>query len=151
MMKRILLFVISATLSLGSAMAQEGLYVEDLFEGRVVPQSQMKRSFISGSSLKPYNLDTYKSLTFTVDEATFHSVEILILNDAQGTEDQQLIYDEGHLVYALVCIPPTHSGLNRFLCFQAAKTGRLWDTTVVYLRGVASIGDLDKMFNKKRK
>lgn len=151
MVKRILLFFISAMLSVGSAMAQEGLYVEDLFEGRVVPQSQMRRSFISGTSLKPYSLDTYKSLAFTVDEATFHRVEILILNDAQDTEDQQLIYDEGHLVYALLCLPPTHSGLNRFLCFQAAKVGRLWDTTVVYLRGSASIDDLDKMFNKKRK
>ncbi len=149
--KRILLFFISAILSVGSAMAQEGLYVEDLFEGRVVPQSQMRRSFISGTSLKPYSLDTYKSLAFTVDEATFHRVEILILNDAQDTEDQQLIYDEGHLVYALICLPPTHIGLNRFLCFQAAKVGRLWDTTVVYLRGSASIDDLDKMFNKKRK
>ncbi|MBO7070967.1 MAG: hypothetical protein J6W09_06715, partial [Bacteroidales bacterium] len=74
-MKR--LFTIIAILLLGTlARAQEGLFVEDLFEGRAIPYTLMKRTFISGSQLHPYKLDTYKSLSFTVDEGKLHTVEV---------------------------------------------------------------------------
>ena len=139
----------SALLSGFIAMAQEGLYVEDLFEGRVIPQSYMKRTFISGASLKPYGLDTYKSLEFTVGEGAFHKVEVLVIRDADDVEDKETTYEDGHLTYAVICLPPTKNGKNRFLCFQAKKHKSLWDVTVVYLRGTATVGDLEKMFNKR--
>jgi len=134
-----------------SASAQEGLYVEDLFEGRVIPAKMMKRNYISGSKLQPYGLDTYKSLFFQVGEGAFHTVEVLILKDSYAAEDKQLEYDGDHLTYAVICLPKTQTGLNRFLCFQAKEEKGIWDVTVVYLRGTATVGDLETMFNKKDK
>ena len=43
------------------------------------------------------------------------------------------------------------SGLNRYLCFQAKQNNGIWDITLVYLRGTASVEDLEKMFNKRKK
>lgn len=147
-MKR--LFTIIAILLLGTlARAQEGLFVEDLFEGRAIPYTLMKRTFISGSQLHPYKLDTYKSLSFTVDEGKLHTVEVMVLRDAYDALDKQTDYDGDHLTYALVCLPPMSGGRNRYLCFQAKEIKGFWDVTVVYLRGTATVEDLNLMFNKK--
>ena len=149
-MKR--LIAILFALFLGTALfAQEGLYVEDLFEGRVISPKIMKQTVISGSRLEPYKLDTYKSLSFQVTEGLYHQVEILLVKDSSAAVDKQMEYVEGHLTYAVISLPQTYTGLNRFLCFQAREDKGIWDVTVVYLRGTASVEDLDSMFNKKNK
>lgn len=134
----------------GMAKAQEGLFVEDLFEGRIIPKSMMDQTVITGSRLKPYRLDTYRSLNFTVGEPMFQDVEEMVLKDALGSDDQETSYTDGRLTYAIICLSQTATGLNRFLCFQAKKRKKLWDITLVYLRGTATVSDLDKMFNKKK-
>ena len=80
----------------------------------------------------------------------FQDVEEMVLKDALGSDDQETSYTDGRLTYAIICLPPTATGLNRFLCFQAKKRKKLWDVTLVYLRGTATVSDLDKMFNKKK-
>lgn len=148
---RRLLNILILTLACLPAIAQEGLYVEDLFEGRVIPAKLMKQNFISGSKLQPYGLDTYKSLFFQVEEGMLHTAEILVIKDAYAAEDKQMEYEGGHLTYAVICLPKTLTGLNRFLCYQAKEDKGIWDVTVVYLRGTASVNDLEKMFNKRKK
>lgn len=149
-MKR--LIAIFSALFFGTALfAQEGLYVEDLFEGRVISPKIMKQTVISGSRLEPYKLDTYKSLSFQVGEGAFHQVEILLIKDSSAATDKQMEYVEDHLTYAVICLPKTYTGLNRFLCFQAKEDKGVWDVTVVYLRGTASVEDLDSMFNKRNR
>lgn len=149
-MKRV--FIILTMLLSGMAVhAQEGLFVEDLFEGRTISYKMMKRTFISGSQLKPYKLDTYKSLSFTVDEGKLHEVEVMVLRDAYDAVDKQTDYTGDHLSYALVCLPQLSDGRNRFLCFQAREIKGFWDVTVIYLRGTATVEDLNLMFKKKEK
>ena len=148
MMKR-LLAILAAILLCAAASAQEGLFVEDLFEGKVISQKIMRRTFITGAQLRPYKLDTYKSLSFTVDEGAMHEVEVRVIRDAYDATDKQMDYDGSHLIYALVCLPPLSNGRNRFLCYQAKEIKGLWDVTVVYLRGTATVEDLNSMFNKK--
>ena len=149
-MKRMIIILLMTVLSAGMAEAQEGLFVEDLFEGRIIPRSMMDQTLITGSRLKQYGLDTYRSLNFTVGEPMFQDVEEMVLKDALGSDDQETSYTDGRLTYAIICLPPTATGLNRFLCFQAKKRKKLWDITLVYLRGMATVSDLDKMFNKKK-
>lgn len=149
-MKRVI--ILFAALLLGAPLfAQEGLFVEDLFEGRVISPKIMKKTVINGSRLEPYKLDTYKSLSFEVAEAAFHKVEILIIKDSNAAEDKQMEYVGDHLTYAVISLPKTYTGLNRFLCFQAREERGVWTVTVVYLRGTASVEDLESMFNKRKK
>ncbi len=149
-MKR-LLAIIAILLAGVPAKAQEGLFVEDLFNGDIISYKMMKRAFIHGSQLKPYKLDTYKSLSFTVDESMLHTVEVLVLRDAYDAVDKQMDYVGEHLSYALVSLPQSGVGANRYLCYQAKEIKGLWDVTVVYLRGSATLEDLNNMFNKKEK
>ena len=149
-MKRLLLLAFAFILAVGVASAQEGLYVEDLFEGNVVPSKIMRRTFISGSKLQPYGLDMYKSVRFRAKESQYYAVESLVLKDADNVVDKTTEYTGEHLTYAVICHPKTYNGLNRFLCFQAKRDKRKWDVTVVYLRGSATVEDLDKMFNKRK-
>ena len=149
-MKR-LLAIIAILLAGVSAKAQEGLFVEDLFNGDIISYKMMKRAFIHGSQLKPYKLDTYKSLSFTVDESMLHTVEVLVLRDAYDAVDKQMDYVGEHLSYALVSLPQSGVEANRYLCYQAKEIKGLWDVTVVYLRGSATLEDLNNMFNKKEK
>lgn len=133
------------------ASAQEGLYVEDLFEGRVISPKIMYETSIRGAQLKPYKLNTYRSLSFTVGEGLMHEVEVLVQRDADDALDAQTDFSAGHLTYAVICLPQLPNGDNRFLCYQAQETKGHWDITVVYLRGTATVEDLNMMFNKKEK
>ena len=141
------------TLCLGffsfTAYAQEGLHVESLFEGEIVPLAAMRQSTIRGPQLSPYKLDIYRSLSFTVDDNVFRTVERLVLQDTEEAVDLRMETDGGHLVYAVITASPLPDGSNRFICFQAVQQKRSWAVTLVYLRGSAEVSDLDKMFNKK--
>ena len=64
---------------------------------------------------------------------------------------KQTDYVGEHLSYALVSLPQSGVGANRYLCYQAKEIKGLWDVTVVYLRGSATLEDLNNMFNKKEK
>lgn len=143
--------ILAIVLSGVAAKAQEGLFVEDLFNGDIISYKMMKRAFIHGSQLQPYKLDTYKSLSFTVNEGVLHTVEVLVLRDAYDAVDKQTDYVGEHLSYALISLPQTGTGRNRYLCYQAKEIKGLWDVTVVYLRGSATLEDLNNMFNKKEK
>lgn len=147
---RLLLTTICLSLFSLAVHAQEGLSVESLFEGEIVPFSEMKQTVIRGPQLSPYKLNLYKSISFTVDENVFHTVERLVQQDAEMAVDLRSETDGGHLVYAVISAPVLPDGNNRYICFQASLYRGNWTVTLVYLRGTAEVSDLDKMFNKKQ-
>ena len=148
-MKRIVIVLFVLLASIPRLSAQEGLSVEGLFEGEIIPRTGMKQTFIRGASLQPYKLDVFKSISFTVDSQTFQTVEQLVLQDAEAARDKNMDMRGGHLTYAVLSLPQATNGSNRFLCFQAREERGKWLVTLVYLRGQAAIGDLNKMFNKR--
>lgn len=150
-MKRIILTAAILLSICLHASAQEGLFVEGLFEGEIVPRTEMKQTFIRGESLKPYKLDTFKSISFTADVQTYHKVETLVLHDAEASMDKSTDFVGGHLTYAVLSLPRSNSGRNRYLCFRAREDQGKWLITVIYLRGQAAIDDLNRMFNKREK
>ena len=131
------------------AHAQEGLHVESLFEGEIIPVSEMQQATIRGPQLNAYKLTLYRSIRFKTDDNVFRTVETLVLKDAETANDLRSEMDGGHLVYAVITAAPLPSGENRFLCFQASPHKKEWYVTLIYLRGSANVQDLDKMFNKK--
>lgn len=149
-MKRIFVIIVLLSSCIISS-AQEGLYVEGLFEGEIIPRSEMKQTFIRGASLQPYKLDTFKSISFTVGEAMFKTVEMLVQKDVEAAPDKNTEYVGGHLTYAVATLPQTIAGSNRYLCFQAKESNGMWVVTIVYLRGSAHVEDLNQMFNKRKR
>ena len=106
-----------------------------------------------GRMLRDHALD--KSFPSDYDyQFSYHQAKAfagMTLNEYADFITRFLVHEaDGSVTYAVICLPPTITGLNRFLCFQAKENKGLWDVTLVYLRGTASVGDLDKMFNKRK-
>lgn len=176
MMKRkTLLIVALCLLSFLPARAQEGLQIDSLFREMSGGQD-VAESIVTGSELRPYRLKYFRSISFKANAKMISRIARLIEADAvNGAEDTKIDYVGGQLNYAILRIPSKGTRENRYVCFQAKKikdevitfcgptgvvTGYVLDekakgpfikayVTVVYLKGKATMDDLNYMFKKR--
>lgn len=176
MMKRkTLLIVALCLLSFLPARAQEGLQIDSLFREMSGGQD-VAESIVTGSELRPYRLKYFRSISFKANAKMISRIARLIEADAvNGAEDTKIDYVGGQLNYAILRIPSKGTRENVYVCFQAKKitdevitfggptgvvTGYVLDekakgpfkkayVTVVYLRGKATMDDLNYMFKKR--
>ena len=59
----IMLLLLTAQLS---GWAQTGLHINELFEGRIIPQERMMETRVRGKSIAKYQLTYYRSLRLNV-------------------------------------------------------------------------------------
>lgn len=176
MMKRkTLLIVALCLLSFLPARAQEGLQIDSLFR-ELSGGQDVAESIVTGSELRPYRLKYFRSISFKANAKMISRIARLIEADAvNGAEDTKIDYVGGQLNYAILRIPSKGTRENVYVCFQAKKitdevitfggptgvvTGYVLDekakgpfkkayVTVVYLRGKATMDDLNYMFKKR--
>ena len=155
------LFLILITMVCGSVHAQSNMNISDLFEGKVVPASQMVETRIRGKAISQYKLTYFHSVRFKADEALVKRVDHLAAKDFKENGY------EGNLELnsSMISLPVTHVGktkmsagkstvtqmyrlrsqgsLNRFLCYKVIDDVM----TVIYLEGtVSSLDELKKIF-----
>lgn len=153
-MKRILVIWLICLCSL-SVMAQTGLSINSVFEGKVVGKEMMKMSFIKGDNLSDYDLDVLRTTKFVATPEERDRVEALYLHDiqqyAQGPrENREEGYAEGRLSYAVVQLSDRSRNVHRYLCYQCRDAGEGKVTiTLAYMEGKASMKQLRKMFKRK--
>lgn len=135
-------------LSVWTASAQDRMQVGAVFDGKVVPARQMKETFIQGSQLRPYNLKHYRSVSLTGDDAILAEVSRLVLADATAATDQEVHYQSGNLVYAILSFQDGERD-NRFVCYQCVTKAGRHSITLVYMTGPATLDDLKKLFKSK--
>ena len=90
-MKRLLLIIAMMTplLMAGQASAQAGLKMNDLFEGRVIPQQRMVETRVRGKSLEKYQLSYYRSLRLNVTDEECGQLRQLLGQDAEQSIDMR--------------------------------------------------------------
>ena len=98
-MKRILILIVLLLLSVWTASAQGDLQVGAVFDGKVVPATAMKETFIRSSRLETYHLEQYRSVSFTGDDQVLAEVSRRVLADAERATDQEIHMKEGRLAY----------------------------------------------------
>ena len=77
------------TFTAGSAlMAQKGLQVNTLFDGRFKKDHRAVEVLIKGKELKKYHLNLFRSLTVTNAPAVFREMETLVCQDAKKCRGQ---------------------------------------------------------------
>ena len=83
-MKRLLTFIIAATMAT-SLWAQQGLNVDSVFRGLIVPKSapEFKETNLSGEVVKPYKLRKMRTISFLATETQRDHVERLVEEDYQ--------------------------------------------------------------------
>ena len=147
----ITLALIAASLPLS---AQEGLRINEVFEGNIINELALQESLVKGESLEPFKLKVLHTVKFTTGNSPRDKVEALFEEDMKGrlsdnNDNLELEYRDGHLYYAIVQIADTKKGLHRYICYQCRQETGGNSITLVYMEGKASLADLRKTFKKK--
>ena len=152
-MKRILItmtVLLSATLS----QAQTGLKINDLFEGRVIPQERMIETRVRGKALAKYQLSYYRSVRFTVSESEADRVMKMVEDDSKGhfatgsNKSRKTVFGKEHSINFKTQVRG-QGDRNCFLCYQAWWRGNTSEreVTVIYMEGsVKSLEQLEERF-----
>ena len=133
-----------------SASAQAGLKMNELFQGRIIPQERMIETHVRGKTLEKYQLTYYRSLRTTVTFDENKQLGLLLDKDKETSIDMRSYRENPHNWKTYTCkmqLPPS-GGKNRYLCFQEQ-----WDirherceVTVIYMEGtVESLGQLEEL------
>lgn len=148
MKKRIILFL----MLLGSAVAQaqQGLSINALFEGRIVPQERLVETRVRGKTLEPYQLSYYRSLRLNASDGESQQLHQLLDADMAQSIDMRTSRRNPHRWDTWTCklqLQP-NGGKNRYLCYQEQwnKAHDRCDVTVIYLEGsVKSLNNLEEI------
>lgn len=132
--------------------AQTGMHISPLFEGKILPSSQMIQTRIRGKAISKYKLSFFHSVRFKANQALIDRIDRLILDDFTSQKmqsDNQIPYSyaiqktvNGRQSITKMYDLQPKGGVNRFLCYKV-----LGDVmTVIYLEGsVGSLAELRKI------
>ena len=146
-----------AGIALGAA-AQEGLHINEVFEGKLIDKEEIRESLIKGESLAPYKLNLLHTIKFAANSKERASVDALFTKDMEGSTsdgesdteyESEVEYVGNFIYYAIVQLTDTKKGRHRYICYQCRDKSKYFDITLVYMEGEASLADLRKTFKKK--
>ena len=155
-MKRILFFMLMFIGSM-TASAQQGLHINELFEGRIIPQERMIETRVRGRTLSKYRLSFYHSVRLTATNEEARLIRSLAEKDSQKNKSSiSESKSEGKLThvvntYTLKVQVQPQGDKNCFLCYQERQAGakKPIEITVIYLEGnVRSVHELEELLNK---
>lgn len=157
-MKRITI-ILTFLLSFIAGYAQQGLRMNDLFEGRIIPQERLIETRIRGKALSKYQLSYYRSLRFKASDEEVKELRRLAKEDGKGHFVTASDLSTGispkvvhNYVYRIQL--SRKDGKNRFLCYQdeyvkTRKEPR--EVMVIYMEGsVADLSKLEELINNKK-
>lgn len=136
----ILIMLVSSQMA---ALAQKGLHIESLFEGKIVPQERMVETRVRGRSLSKYGLTYFHSLRFNVKDKEQKEIRRLLKQDFEGKFLYETSSDYDN--YKVFLQLPPQGSTKRMLCYKEHYEQVL----VIYMEGPqASFKTLEKMLNK---
>lgn len=148
-MKKVIMMFLLLAAAL-TASAQAGLKINELFEGRIIPQERLIETRVRGKTLERYRLTYYRSLRLnaTADEAG--RLRQLLGQDAERSIDMQTNRNSPHRQDTWTCklqMPPSGSK-NFYICYQEQwnRQHDKCEVTVIYMEGsVASMEELEEL------
>ena len=127
--------------------AQTGLHINELFEGRIIPQERMMETRVRGKSIAKYQLTYYRSLRLNVTNKEAGQLRQLLGLDTEQSIDWRTSRKNPHSWDTWTCKMqmPSADNKNRFLCYQEEwdKEHEQCKLTVIYMEG--SIDNLEKL------
>lgn len=147
-MKRLLLIVIAVFSAVVSLNAQSGFQIDSLFNGGLA-SNDVKKSVVVGKSLKPCNLDSFKSIRFLASDQDIDKVSGWVSADSPKSLGKEMEYQDGRLVYALLRYAGSSSTDNKYVCYQIKTVDGNNYVTVVYMTGPATLEDLRVIFKHR--
>lgn len=148
-MKRFLLSLSFVICHLTFSVAQTGLRINDLFEGRIIPRERMVETRVRGRTLAKYQLTFYRSLRFSASTEEVAHLRRIIDEDGRG---HHATGTEAGKTYTMHIQLSPQGGKNRFLCYQDVSESKKKprEVMVIYMEGtISDIYKLEALINKK--
>ena len=136
------------------ASAQQGLQINEIFEGKVIDKQCMLESLVKGENLAPYNLKVLHTVKLAANDEVRAKVDHLFNEDmkeriSDDDSNMELESRDGFIYYAIVQLTNNKEGTHRYICYQCKEKSNHHEITLVYMEGKATLADLRKTFKKK--
>lgn len=149
-MKRISLIIIIGIVATMPALAQSGLHINTLFDGRFKKDLHATELIVTGAGARDINLKVYHSLKVT-EKSQQNLVESLVVKDGVKAVDKEVEYRNGQLYYGFYTLPATKSGDHRYIFFlnqNLAHNSPKNMVTLIYMEGKATPEQIKKLIRK---
>lgn len=144
-MKR--LIFISLFLSAIASYAQEGMYINTLFNTHGNKwHNKFEAIYIKGKTLKPYNLTTFKCHTIR-DSRYYDEIESIVEKDANKAISKETGYINGKLYYGFFMFSQQNKK-HRYMFYRnsSLRIDEPNELTIVYMEGYCDMDELKQMF-----
>lgn len=144
---RKLLFILIALVAPLTALAQQGLHIDELFQGRIIPQERMVETRVRGRSIEKYQLSYYRSLRLNATDKEAGRLRQLLGQDSEQSIDMRTSRKNPHRWDTWTCKlqMPVANGKNRYVCYQEEwnREHDQCEVTVIYMEG--TVESLEKL------
>lgn len=157
-MKRTIFIILTCLLTCVSAMAQQGLNINRLFNENLKTDDWVTQELngkteiiVTGDNAKEMGLSTYHSISFNSGKKQDReSIEALVIKDGAQALDKDVEYRNGQLYYGFYTLKPNKRNkryifyLNQNLARKSPKN----IVTVIYMEGKKSPEEVKKLIRK---
>ena len=148
-MKRITIIILTCLLTATAAMAQKGLNINRLFDGRFKKATGATEIIVTGYQAREIGLTVYHSLSVT-DKGQAELVEGLVVKDGSQAVDKEVEYRNGQLYYGFYTLKK-NKGENRYIFYlnqNLARKSPKAVVTLIYMEGSANSEQIKKLIRK---
>ena len=131
-------------IGIGTANAQEGLAVNNIFQ-QYGHSKGCKMVVMKNTKLRGYHLTIYKSLTYPNKYAA--DIKTHLNTDRRAAKKIREVIDNGSIASGYYMMPPHANGINRYVLFSNTNKGK---GAVIYIEGDLSPEDIMTICYTKR-
>ena len=148
-MKRITIIILTCLLTTMAAMAQTGLNINRLFDGRYKKAAGATEIIVTGSQAYEIGLTIYHSVSVT-DKTQAEIIENLVVKDGVQAIEKEVEYRNGQLYYGFYTMKKSKRD-NRYIFYLNQNLARKSPkniVTLIYMEGIASQDEIKKLIRK---
>ena len=149
-MKQITIILTMMALATMPVLAQSGLNINSLFDGRYKTNPYAAEYIVTGPAAWEIDLEVYHSLKVTQKEQQ-DLIESLVNKDGATAIDKEVQLRNGKLYYGFYTLSKTKKGRNRYIFFlnqNLAKKSPKNMVTLIYMEGKATPTQIKKLIRK---
>lgn len=146
-----LLTILLFLLTTGHAAAQQGLAINELFSGNIIPKERMVETRIRGRMLTDYKMSLFRSLKCKVNKEELDKINALVQQDIASYKTTEYLADERHKRSTTLMVQLAKKGKTYcYICQKSESEGKQWVVTLIYIEStLGTLSELKKMFNNK--
>ena len=148
-MKQFIIIILTCLMASSTAVAQNGLNINQLFDGRFKKATGATEIIVTGSRANEIGLKVYHSLSVT-NEIQAELIESHVIKDGVQAVDKEVEYRNGQLYYGFYTMKSV-KGNKRYIFFlnqNLARKSPKKVVTLIYMEGNATPEQIKKLIRK---